>query len=254
MIPKLLSLLPYFLGIILVHFYFRKKQKAFADEIAWSSFRTTIQLILLAFALQEIFKTKLIIVSILVTLFMTINSSAQTRSRSRVKILNLFWISFISNVFAIWPLVFFFSLDLSAGSWAEPQRLLPLMGMLLGNTLSGVSIGLDSFMVNFREKQNEILTLLSLGATNEESTRKFFNRALRAGITPQINSMISMGIISIPGMMAGQLISNTDPLDASIIQVKMMLTICIGTILAITIALRFVRQGLFGPTGELCLK
>ena len=63
-----------------------------------------------------------------------------------------------------------------------------------------------------------------------------------------------MGIISIPGMMAGQLISNTDPLDASIIQIKMMLTICIGTILAITIALRFVRQGLFRPTGELCLK
>ena len=128
------------------------------------------------------------------------------------------------------------------------------MGMLLGNTLNGVSIGIESFMINFREKQNEILTLMALGATNEESTQKFFNRAVRAGITPHINSMLSMGIISIPGMMAGQLISDVSPLDASLLQIKLMLTLCLGTLLSIAIALRFVRKSLFLPTGELCLK
>ena len=254
MIARLLSLLPYFAGILFIHLYFRKKQKAFAEDIAWASLRTTIQLLLLAFALEEVFKSKLIIVSLLITLFMTINSSAQIRSRSRVKILHLFWISLVSNILAIWPLAFLFSMDISDGKWAEPQKLLPLMGMLLGNTLSGVSIGLESFMLSFRERQNEIVTLMALGASNEESTQKYFNRALRAGISPQINSMLSMGIISIPGMMAGQLISNSDPMDASIIQIKMMLAICIGTILSITIALRFVRRGLFLPSGELCLK
>jgi putative ABC transport system permease protein len=64
--------------------------------------------------------------------------------------------------------------------------------------------------------------------------------------------MISMGIVSIPGMMAGQLIASTNPLDASILQVKMMLAICLGTLLSILIALRFVRKRLFLPTGELC--
>lgn len=254
MMEKLYSLLPYWMGILLLHLYFRKKQRPLANEIVWASFRTTVQLILLAFALQEIFKSNLFIVTLTVSLFMTLNSSGQIIFRSKSKVGHLFWISLISNVLAIWPIAFFFSMDISQGSWTEPQKLLPLMGMLLGNTLSGVSIGLESFMQNFREKKNEVITLMALGATTEESTNKFFHRALRAGITPQINSMISMGIISIPGMMAGQLISKTDAVDASILQVKMMLSICVGTVLSIYIALRFVRKSLFLPSGELCLK
>lgn len=252
MIEKFLGLLPYWLGIFAVHFYFRNKYKTFANEVLWASVRTTVQLILLAFALQEIFKTQLVWISLFATIFMTVNASSQIISRSKSKVLHLFWISLVSNILAIWPLAFLFSMDISQGTWAEPRMLLPLVGMLLGNTLNGVSIGIESFMVNFREKKNEVLTLMALGATNDESTQKFFNRALKAGITPQINSMISMGIISIPGMMAGQLIASTNPLDASILQIKMMLAICLGTLLSIFIALRFVRKSLFLPSGELC--
>lgn len=251
---KFYSLLPYWIGIVLIYLYFRNKQKLFAHEIVWAGARTTIQLILLAFALQEIFKSNLFIVTLLVSLFMTLNSSRQIILRSKSQVMHLFWISLVSNVLSIWPIAFLFSMDISEGNWMEPQKLLPLMGMLLGNTLSGVSIGLESFTQNLNEKKNEVITLMALGATAEESTNRFFHRALRAGITPQINSMISMGIISIPGMMAGQLISKINALDASILQVKMMLSICIGTTLSIYIALRFVRKSYFLPTGELCLR
>ncbi len=254
MIIKFYSLWPYVVGIFLIYVFFRKQQNKLAKEILWASFRTTIQLILLAFALQEIFKSNLLAVTLIVSLFMTLNSSGQIILRSKQKVINLFWISLVSNVLAIWPIAFLFSMDIAQADWFEPQKLLPLMGMLLGNTLSGVSIGLESFMRDFREKNNEVLTLMSLGGTIEESTSKFFHRALRAGITPQINSMISMGIISIPGMMAGQLISKANAFDASILQIKMMLSICTGTILSIYIALRFVRKSFFLSTGELCLK
>jgi putative ABC transport system permease protein len=66
--------------------------------------------------------------------------------------------------------------------------------------------------------------------------------------------MISMGIVSIPGMMAGQLIAKADAFDASMVQIKMMLSICAGTLISVYISLKFVRKKMFLPTGELCFE
>lgn len=251
---KLLTLLPYWGGTLLIAVFIARKQKKLSKEILWASTRTTIQLILLAFALEVIFQSTHMIVSLGVALLMTINSSLQIISRSKTARYKIFWIFFASNVFSLWPIAFLFSLDESGQQWMEPRMLLPLMGMILGNTLSGVSIALGAFMQTFKEKKAEVLSLLALGATTEEATRKVFFRSLKAGITPQINSMIAMGIVSIPGMMAGQLISQTSALDAATVQIKMMLSISCGTILCIYIALKFLRKKLFLPTGELCFE
>jgi putative ABC transport system permease protein len=248
------SLAPYWMALGIVFIYFKGRQKKLAHEIIWASFRTTIQLFLLALALEEIFHSPLVLVSLGVSLFMALNSSGQVMLRSRKRGLRFFWIIFSSNVFAIWPLALALSYDLSDSEWLLPKKLLPLMGMLLGNTLSGISIGVENFLQSFSEKRNEVLSSLSLGATIPEATQRIFYRALRASITPQINSMISMGIVSIPGMMAGQLISAVDPLVASVLQIKMMIVICLGTFLASYLAIFFIRKGQFMPSGELCLK
>lgn len=249
---EFISLLPYWAVIFIIHLFFRHKAKDLAQELIWASIRTTVQLILLAFALKFIFATNLFIVTIAISFIMTLNSAGQIVWRNKSKVANLFWISFCSNLLALWPVAFLFSLDLSQREWWQARNLLPLLGMLLGNTLNGVSISLESFIQNFRERKNDVLTLMALGASIDESSSRFFFRALRAGITPQINAMISMGIISIPGMMAGQLIAGTDALAASMIQVKMMLAIVASTVLSVYIALYFVRRKLFLPGGELC--
>lgn len=254
MMTKFLTLLPYWTVMLLVASLIARKQKKLSRELLWAGVRTTVQLILLAFALEVVFQSKLMIVSLLVALIMTFNSALQVVSRSNTRRYKIFWISFASHVFSLWPIAFLFSLDESPQNWLEPRMLLPLMGMILGNSLSGVSIALGAFIQTFKEKRGEILGLLALGATAEESTRAVFFRSLKAGITPQINSMIAMGIVSIPGMMAGQLISQTSAIDAATVQIKMMLSISSGTILCIYIALKFIRKKLFLPTGELCLE
>jgi putative ABC transport system permease protein len=255
MTEKFLSLVPYWVGVLGLFAFLYKRQKILARDLLWASFRTTVQLILLAFALEMIFKSSLLVVSLLVSIIMTVNSSLQIYLRSKYRYSRLFWNSLFSNVLAIWPIAFLFSLDESSLSgWTQPRMLLPLMGMLLGNTLSGVSIAVDAFLTSVREKKDEVVTLLALGATSKESTKKVFFRSLKAGINPQINSMISMGIVSIPGMMAGQLISKTSALDASIVQIKMMLAISVGTVLSIYIALKFAHKKIFLSSGELCLE
>jgi putative ABC transport system permease protein len=254
MLPSFSSLAPYWVLIFVVSLFFVKKNAQFSRTILWASLRTTIQLIALAFGLELIFKSEKFTLTLIVGFVMTLNSSLQLSFRSEGSRLYLLWITLFSQVLALWPLAFYFSFDESMGtSWLTPESLLPLLGMLLGNTLNGVSIARSSFMQVLNEKKNEVYSLLAMGATQEEATRKIFIRSLQAGITPQLNSMMAMGLVSIPGMMAGQLISKTSALGAALTQIKMMLSILAGGIICISIMLRMLRFKLFGKNGELCL-
>jgi putative ABC transport system permease protein len=254
MTSKLISLLPYWCAVVGIAFLMGRNHGKISREILWASLRTTAQLILLAFSLDVIFERTEMIVSLAVALLMTLNSSIQIVSRSKISHFHFFWISFVSNVVSIWPIAFLFSLDKGGESWLEARSVLPLLGMILGNSFSGVSTAITIFVESFKDKKTEVLTLLALGATTEEATRPIYFRSLRAGLTPQINAMLAMGIVSIPGMMAGQLMSDISGLDAAIIQIKMMLSIVVGTVLCIVIALKFIQKKMFLPTGELCFE
>lgn len=254
MIGNLISLLPYWFGILCLSLILRSKEKVVSKEILWASTRTTIQLILLSLALEKIFESTSMIMGLILSLVMTVNSSWQIWLRSKYKNSAIFWNTLFSNTMAIWPLAFLFSIDQGGFEWATPQVILPLLGMLLGNSLNGVSIALENFHKISREKKDEILSYLAMGATESESIHRIFSRSLRAGITPHINSMISMGIVSIPGMMAGQLISKADAINAALIQIKMMFCVCSGTVMSIYIALWLARRKLFLNSGELCLE
>lgn len=254
MIHHLISLIPYWLGVVAIYFILRFRDKKLSFDILWASTRTSLQLILLALALEAIFSTTSMIMGLILSVVMTFNSSWQIWIRSKYRSPEIFWNTLLSNTFAIWPIAFLFSLDQGASDWSTPQILLPLMGMLLGNSMSGVSIALETFLKTSREKKDEILTLLALGASDKESVHHVFFRSLKIAIAPQINSMISMGIVSIPGMMAGQLISKTDALLAATVQIKMMICICIGTVVSIYLCLWLARRRMFSSTGELCLE
>jgi putative ABC transport system permease protein len=254
MVQKFISLIPFWILIFLGYFFLKRQQKNLAKEILWATFRTTIQLIALAFALELIFTSTLFILSLFVSLIMTLNSSLHSFKRSKYKDKSIFLNSFFSNVIAIWPIAFVFSLEQNFSEWTSPKVLLPLMGMLLGNSLNGVNIGLESFMTSTKEKKDEILSLLALGASNEEALKNVFFRSVSQGMRPHINSMLSMGVVSIPGMMTGQLLSNTSAFDASIVQVKMMIAICLGTFIAIYISLKLMQKKIFKSTGELCIE
>ena len=254
MIQKLLTLIPFWIVILLGYFFIKRLQKKLAKEILWATFRTTIQLIALAFALEMIFTSTLFVLSLFVSIVMTLNSSLHSYKRSKFKEKSIFFNSLLANVMAIWPIAFIFSFEQSSIEWSQPKVLLPLMGMLLGNSLNGVNIGLETFLSSTKDKKDEILTLLALGATNEESMKNIFYRSLSLGLKPHLNSMLSMGVVSIPGMMTGQLLSKTSAFDASIIQVKMMIAICVGTFLSIFIALKLMQKKIFKPTGELCIE
>lgn len=115
--------------------------------------------------------------------------------------------------------------------WWRPQYAVPLLGMILGNTLNGISLGLDRLGEELLRGRGEVETLLALGATRWEAAREPVRRAVRTGMVPILNSMMVAGLVSLPGMMTGQLLAGVDPIEAVKYQVVIMFLIASGTAL-----------------------
>ena len=101
--------------------------------------------------------------------------------------------------------------------------------MILGNTLNGISLGLDRLGEQLASKRDQVETLLALGATRWEAARAFIQQAVRTGMIPMINSMMIVGLVSLPGMMTGQLLGGTPPEQAVRYQIVIMFLLAAGT-------------------------
>ena len=109
---------------------------------------------------------------------------------------------------------------------------MPLTGMLLGNTVSALAVGLSRFYESMNERRDEVDTLLALGATPWEAARPSIVSSIRLGLLPTTASLASCGIVTIPGMMAGQVIAGGDPLNAAKYQFVVLAAIAALTLVA----------------------
>ena len=115
--------------------------------------------------------------------------------------------------------------------------------MVLGNCLTGVSLCLDQLLNDFATKRAQVEMELALGATRWEAARDILRGSVSKGLIPIINTMMVVGIVSLPGMMTGQILSGTDPLDAVKYQIVVMFMIATATSLGcMTIALLVYRH------------
>jgi putative ABC transport system permease protein len=127
--------------------------------------------------------------------------------------------------------------------WYRPQYAIPLLGMILHNTLNGISLGMDRFGSELAGKRAEVETLLALGATRWEAALGVMREAIRTGMIPIINAMMVIGIVSIPGMMTGQLLAGVDPFQAGFYQMVIMFLIAAGSTLGtVTVVLLGYRR------------
>ena len=122
--------------------------------------------------------------------------------------------------------VFALTAQIQPTPWWSPQFALPLFGMILGNTMTGVSLGLDTLHTTLHRERAAIEARLLLGSTRWEAVSAAHQSALRSGFTPIINSMAATGVVSPPGMMTGQILSGVDPQEA--VKYQILITLLIG--------------------------
>ncbi|MHB1016714.1 MAG: ABC transporter permease [Coriobacteriia bacterium] len=139
--------------------------------------------------------------------------------------------------------------------WYRAQYVIPLAGMVLGNSMTGIALALERVFADLDARAEELVALVALGATPWEAAAPSARTAISAALIPTINSMAAAGIVFIPGMMTGQILAGADPLAASGYQIVVMLMVAaataIGSVAAVMLTFhrRFSKDGVYLEKG-----
>jgi len=210
--------------------------------LAIATGRTVIQLTVVGYFLGVVFALDNPW-AVLVVLFVMLTIAAITaRNRISKKIPRLFWVVFGSIFFcSTLTLIYINILIIQPDTWYQPQYLIPLGGIVLGNAMNGSAIAGERLVSTMTSSRLEIETHLSLGATPQQAVAGYRKDAIRAGLIPTLNQMMVVGIVTLPGIITGQLLSGIDPLNAASYQILIMFMIA-TTNLTTTI---LVTQGIY---------
>ncbi|MDH5368642.1 MAG: ABC transporter permease, partial [Gammaproteobacteria bacterium] len=135
-----------------------------------------------------------------------------------------------------------------------PQYSIPLLGMMLGNTMTGVSLALDNLTTSAWRQREVIEARLILGQDWRTAIGDITRDSVRIGMIPMINAMAAAGIVSLPGMMTGQILSGTEPMEAVKYQILIMFLITAGTGFAAMLATWIGARHLFDDRQRLRLE
>ena len=221
-------------------------------RLAVAAVRTVVQLLLIGLVLEWIFDADRWYVVVVWMLLMTLIAGGAAVQRTGRRYRGIWLDSIISMWASSWliaavALFAIVQVPQRGLSWYQPQYAIPLLGMILGNTLNGISLGLDRLGEELSTKRDQLETLLALGATRWEAARSPIQQAVRTGMIPIINSMMVVGLVNLPGMMTGQLLAGADPLPAVKYQIVIMFVIAASTSLGTVGVVLLGYRRLFTP-------
>lgn len=211
-------------------------------DILISSIRMTIQLILTGYILVYLFNNMHPLYTIIVITIMEIFAISNIIKRTKTKLSKaLKRIITISMLFGTLSSLFYFLfVVVNLSPWYDPRYFIPIAGMLIGNSMTGISLGVTRLVDGMHSQKHLIESALMLGATPKMAAKQIVDSAFDSAVLPTINSMLGMGIVFLPGMMTGQILSGTSPVTAIEYQIAIMLGI-LGSV-TLTVIL-FVQLG-----------
>lgn len=211
-------------------------------EILISSVRMTIQLILTGYILVYLFDNSsplyTIVVIVAMEAFAIYNIIKRTKTKLSKELKNIIAYSMVFGT--ITSLLYFLLVVVNISPWYDPRYFIPIAGMLIGNSMTGISLGVTRLTDGIHTQKNLVEAALMLGATPKMAVKRIVDNAFDSAILPTINSMVGMGIVFLPGMMTGQILSGTSPVTAIRYQIAIMLGI-LGSV-SLTVIL-FVQLG-----------
>lgn len=198
-----------------------------------ASVRTICQLVLVGLILDHVFGLERLDAVLAIMLVMTLIAGYTAASRSKYSFSRMRAISVVSVWSSAWLVTAFALMAVfrDLDRWYQPQYAIPLLGMVLGNTLNGISVGLSTFTQALARERDQVESLLAIGATRGEAAMEPMREAIRTGMIPVINSMMVVGLVSLPGMMTGQLVSGMEPMQAIKYQIVIMFLIAGATMM-----------------------
>ena len=226
-------------------------------QLLVAALRTAIQLTLIGLVLKALFANVHLAWVSLLALFMLLVAGREVMARQERRFkgwwgyavgnISMFLSSFAVTVFALIVI-------LGESPWYTPQYAIPLLGMLLGNTMTGIAIAMDRLTHAAWEQRAVIEARLMLGQRWDEAVSEMRQQAIRSGMIPIINAMAAAGVVSLPGMMTGQILAGAPPVEAVKYQILIMFLIAVGTGLGTLAAVTIGSRRLFDERQRLCLE
>jgi len=208
-------------------------------DIGISILRMSIQLALVGIYLKMLFDLNQPWLNGLWILVMLLVADLSILRRAGLKARYFVLATFIAIALSIlFSTAYLVVLVIQPAHYYDARYIVPLAGMILGNCLQGNVIALERFYSALRKNENEYATFLMLGASRWEAVRPYFRDAVKAAINPTIAGMATMGLVSLPGMMTGQILGGSEPWLAVKYQIAIMICIFTSTTLACIINLR----------------
>ena len=204
-----------------------------------SAARMTVQLLLIGLVLKFLFALASLWITALAMLVMAAVAGYEISARQEHRIaggrgyglgaMTAMTAGFLVTVFAL-------AGPVRPDPWYAPHVAIPLFGMILGNAMTGISLGLNTLTTTMRREARSIEAQLMLGKTFWRAAQPAAREALRSGFMPIVNAMAATGIVALPGMMTGQILAGVDPSEAVKYQLLVMLLIGGGTGLGVLLA------------------
>jgi putative ABC transport system permease protein len=212
--------------------------------------RMTIQLLLVGIYLEYLFDLNHIGINLAWVVLMTIIASFTIIRRSGLNLKVFFTPVLISGIISISLTVFIFlGIVVKSETLYEARYFIPVTGMLLGNTIKTVIIAADEFYLKIKEEGNQYRWYLANGATRKEALEPYMRSAIRKSINPLIATTAIMGLISLPGMMTGQILGGSSPNVAVKYQIMILIVIfaasVLNVLLTILISNRYAFDGFY---------
>ncbi len=247
-----LSFLAFLIGILLWLNGFSQ-----VKQFWWANIRMGLQLLLMGVWLSWVFYSDNPLWIVLVGVVMLSAAGYEITKRQQYRFTRFrgLMIGFLSLSFtALLLLVGVLTLVIQPEPWYQAQYAIPLLGMLLGNSMTAIGLGLDTLTRNAVQMRAKIEAQLALGKTAKQSLNFIKQQSLHSAMIPVINMLVAAGIISLPGMMTGQILAGADPMEAVKYQIMIMLLIASSTGLGILIAVELASRQLFDGRQRLTLK
>ena len=237
--------------LLLLLFYKAKINKE--RELAIGTVRMTIQLVLIGLVLEYLFDNPswmaTILILCLMLSFAVYNVFGRTKlslSKAMKKVVAISIV--VGTCFSIF---YFLLVILALQPWYDARYFIPIAGMIIGNSMSGISLGVERLVHGMINKREQIEGTLALGASPATASMEIVQDAYNAAILPTINSMMGMGIVFLPGLMTGQILAGISPNTAIAYQIAIMLAIVGSVGLSVFILVQLGYRTFFNKRAQL---
>ncbi len=239
------------LGILLAYY-----RLGVTRTLLVSSVRLVVQLLLIGYVLTFLFSGGHLgyVVAMAAVMLLVAAREIMARQKRRLKGWRSFGVGaatlFVSS-FAI--ALFGLLVVVRPEPWYLPQYAIPLLGMIMSNTMSAISLSMDRLTEALHDNRGIVEQRLALGETARTAILPYKRDCIRTGIMPVVNSMATAGIVSLPGMMTGQILAGADPTQAVNYQIIIWFLIAGGVGFGMVAALRMLEARLFDERQRLRL-